>query len=179
MFFKVSESGDLRHIVIKGRSLNGAQEAWESIVAKSQQVSGDHEYQIVLDEYKGLAELVNEYNTVRVALSMLLYKVDYDLVALVGEYGIEIDTTSSESYKNSLYKAIKDSVNYQTLIQIQKKQLESEGKSTAPTKVTYEQLIAGLTMVLKFNVPSDITLALYNEYTKQIRSHGRRTDKEE
>lgn len=180
-YLKIIETNDLKHLVIKGKLTKQATIIWETITRENEKHNGGNTYDVLLNLFKGLGELISEYNEIRITLWSLMKRYDKDLVESMREKGFDIDDTNSETYRVTLLNCIQRSNNYATRIKMKRNEIELETPEEKEVKqVSFEELIANLSMHLSLTIPSDITLALFNAYHKEIKNgRARRTDREE
>lgn len=183
IYLRIIETNNLSLLVVTGKQDETVSLVWETITRENEQHNGGNTYSMLLEHFQSLGELVSEYNQVRVMLWALLKKCNREYIAVLEELGFTFDLTDSATYKESLLNAIARSRNYETKIRSKRNEIESEipDDQQKTEQPTFEELMANLTMHLKFNLPDDLTLSRFNAYQKEIKRHGRgtRPDKEE
>jgi len=139
LYLEIAASNDYKRLVISGKATDQERlQAWERIIQKNYEVNGGFDYLNYKDTLQAYGRLVAEYNLIRCYLIKLVFLVDNDYIAFLGERGYKIKTA------NSIIK-------------------ESSGEVT-----TFEGIMAGLSMSLGFEIKDDITLLRFNEYKKLI-----------
>jgi len=156
--------------------INNNSEAWEEIVRRNCIANEVHEYKNYIDAMRSLALLSNKYIAIKAHVDRLSIpvfgggEISGDSVLYLNSIGIEVDTTSKESYVASLLAALKKRENMMTRINMQRKELE---KIITQTKVTeekgIEQILAVLSYNIGFPIGDNVTLARFNEYNKLVK----------
>lgn len=174
IYLNIIETNDLNLLIKKGKLDINAGLAWELITKENEAANGGNSYSIMFEHYKSLAELVAEYNEIRITLWALLYKVDHEKVDRMRELGFKIDCTTTETYKITLYNCIRNSKNYSTKIKMKRNEIDAEMPKSEQQKVSFNEVMASLTRHIGFNLPDDITLARFNAQVKEL-NNGRAT----
>lgn len=165
---KISETGDLSLLRVSGPLNHKAVEKWERILKENERANGSFVYNILLDEYKVLSELLSEYNVIRAMLILLHYQIDDECIAYLADRNYFVDKKDSVLYAQSLKLISYVSSNYETRIRVKYNEIKAELPKDIDTvvAVTYDDLMAGM-MVRGIPVPEDVTLARFNAIKKQ------------
>jgi hypothetical protein len=170
----ISEGGNFRLVIRSGIATDTQCVAmWEKIVQDNNKVTGSQEYNSYLKSFRAYNRLLQEFTAVRAHLVILCYALDFQAIKYVRSRGYAIDTTNSQIYAESLYRAIRKCDNLQTRIAMQRNDLELTQDSAPKRKENFESLMAGLSLELGYTVPDEITLARYNEYSKLLERRHR------
>ena len=154
--------------------LNGLDyaEAWEEIVKKNGEATGNKSYGQFLDLSIKRLKYLNEYVIVRALLVKLTIREDAGDINELNKRGYKIDVAD---YKQTVENAFRKCNNLSTKIGTT---VATLNKLTGDSKanISFDTLLAELSSSLGFVVNEDITLARYNEYNKVIlkkKSNGR------
>jgi hypothetical protein len=143
-------------------------QAWEKIVQKNYEVNGGFDYLNYKDTLQAYGRLVAEYNLIRCYLIKLVFMVDNDYIAFLGDRGYKIKTTNSIEYAESINACLIRSENLITRMTMKANELKQYIMESSGDLTTFEGIMAGLSMSLGFEIKDDITLLRFNEYKKLI-----------
>lgn len=173
---------DLKKLISSGKaSEKQLSKAWEAIIRKNYEVNGGFDYINYCDLVEGYAQLLAEYNYVRCTLIQLMFMVDDSYIDELSKRGYNIDTSNSIAYAKSINSALTRSENIVTRLTMKANEINGLIEEHGGSKpASFEEIMAGLSMSLKFSVPEEITLARFNEYKKiisernqKVTEHGR------
>lgn len=168
----IAKSGNLELLVISGKwSAEELNEAWEKIVLRNAEENGDMEIVNYVELLQAYGKLVSDYTLVKASLFKLLLVVDDATVAWLAtkRYKIKTDGTHNE-FLASINAALAKSNSYITHITARKLELEKLlASQSEKSQHTIEQALAALSAGLGFSVPTDVTLARFNEYKKVLK----------
>ncbi len=149
-------------------------EKWEELVRENYKLNGGFDYLNYCDVIEGYNHLIADYNVVKCTLIELMFFVDDNYIKELREKGYNIDTTDSLAYVKSINSAMHRSDNLITRMKMKANEIEGmipkEGKKAA----TFEEIMAGLTVCLEFDLPEDLKLARFNEYKKIINERNQK-----
>jgi len=143
---------------------------WEEILKRAGEVNNNYGYSNIFAKHSAYARYYQEHLYVKTIIMYLLTTIDDNYVAVLQSKGYKLDLKNERSYVVSLHAALRKCENLITKMVMKQKELMSEGeKNKSHLKPpSLEQLIAGISAELGFEVHEDITLARYNEYKKII-----------
>jgi hypothetical protein len=180
IFIDVAQTSEYVKVVKNGQATaEQCMEAWEAIVKRNADVTGNMGYNGYLNETFVYADMLSEYLFMRAALTKLLYVIDYPLIQEVRDKGYSIDLgeqddtaqARSQKYADSLYATSRQVDNIATRIKMHynKMALNTVDKSEGGG---FDETIANLNMAIGFVETDNITLARYNEYCKMIKKRA-------
>ncbi|MFN9913414.1 MAG: hypothetical protein ACK53L_12560, partial [Pirellulaceae bacterium] len=121
--------------------------------------------------------LLSDYNYVRATLIQLMFVVDDNYIEELRNKGYRIDTTDSLKYAESISNALRRSENLITRMKMKSNEISDMiGRDGGSKGATFEEIMAGLSLALKFAVPEDIKLSRFNEYKKIISERNQKLD---
>lgn len=167
---------DLKKLLIKGKaSEKELSEQWEKIIRRNYEVNGGFDYINYCDLIEGYARILAEYNVVRSLLIQLMFVVDDNYIAELEEKGYKIDTSNTIAYAESINRAFTRSENLITRLTMKSNEIsEMIAEQGGSKAASFEEIMAGLSLSLKFAVSEDITLARFNEYKKIINERNQK-----
>jgi hypothetical protein len=169
LYLEIAASNDYKRLVISGKATDQERlQAWERIIQKNYEVNGGFDYLNYKDTLQAYGRLVAEYNLIRCYLIKLVFLVDNDYIAFLGERGYKIKTANSIEYAESINACLIRSENLITRITMKANELKEYIKESSGEVTTFEGIMAGLSMSLGFEIKDDITLLRFNEYKKLI-----------
>lgn len=187
LFIEVAESADYMRLVMEGEcSIDECFEQWEKLIQENSRINGNAEYRSYYDNLKHYNKLLADFNVIKATITILYFEIDNEMIEYLNAKGYKISTKSSVDYANSLNAAMNKSNNLITKIEMRYKAIvrASEQSKGSNRQITFEVLMANLTIALGFTVDDSLTLARYNEYNKiikkknaesrnhKVRSHG-------
>lgn len=167
---EIAQTGNTNLLVITGGpSDKELAEGWEKIIKRNSQVNGlglDN----YLDNYKTYAQLLGDYEKVKLSLMQLLMVVDDDVIAYLKSKGYVIDTSTSSSYNKSIQNAMQKCKNILTKLKTRYNQIQQANKDNdkAP-QTSIEEILANISVSIGFSVGMDVTLARFNEYKRIVK----------
>lgn len=171
----IAETADYMALVVDGKpTIDESFEQWELLIQKNSEINGNAEYRSYYENLKHYNRLLNDFNVIKCTLTILHFEVDNSMIAYLATKGYKIDTSSSELYLKSLTAALNKSNNLISKIEMRAKALTkaAEQSKGSNQQVTFEILMANLTISLGFTVDDSLTLARYNEYNKIIKKNN-------
>jgi hypothetical protein len=181
LYFEIAKSGEFTKLVISGNaSIEQCLEAWELIIKKQQQITGNNQYNAFFRLNKGYLINLNDYTLIRACLILTginnLFP-DYEYIQILKEKGYPIDLSSPESIVNSVNVGLQKCEKLITKATTKRKEIELLIKqSETSEEIGFEQVIANLNYQLGFNIDDNLTLARYNEYQKIIKAKQKATE---
>jgi hypothetical protein len=173
MYLKVLETGDYMLLAIADDcTLDECFEQWEEIVKRTGDATGEGGYRSYFEKLKSYAKLVNDFNQIKINLTVLYFQIDIDCLVYLRKKGYKINTSSNEKYLQSLNDAMHRSDNIISKILSKHKEIQKAvGERKGSNKqMGFEEMMAHLKMNLEMQVSDDVTLARYNEYYKIIKA---------
>lgn len=149
-------------------------DAWETIIRRNSRINGTAEFDSYLNDLKGYAQYMADYNTIKSMLHILLYEVDDNYIAYLKTRGYYINTGGAAAYKQSVYNCIQQSENIKSKIRSKMKAIEKRSAEAGPPS-SFEEIMASLCAALGFHVPDDLKLARYNQYLKLLKDRNKPT----
>lgn len=183
LFIEVAETADYMLLTLDGKpTIDECFEQWEKIIQENSKINGSSEYRSYYDNLKHYNRLLRDFNVIKATITILYFEVDNDMVDYLASKGYKIITTGpnvNENYVKSLNEALNKSNNLITKIEIRYKAIvkANEQSKGSNQQVTFEVLMANLTMSLGFTIDDSLTLARYNEYNKIIKKKNEQTHK--
>lgn len=151
-------------------------EIWQGIIEENAKANGTGTTSAFLRIFQLLNYLIAEYLGVRAALWKSMFIIDNDTIEFLKSKGYHLKADplvdTRHTYRDSIVECLNLVENTKTRIIMERKKLLriSNGNSDGPVQsITYEEIIANITDALGFQVPGDLTLALFNEYKKVIK----------
>ncbi len=178
LYLEIAASLDFKRLVINGKARESELvEAWEFIIRKNYEVNGGFDYINYCDLIDGYNSLLSDYNYVRATLIQLMFVVDDNYIEELRNKGYRIDTTDSLKYAESISNALRRSENLITRMKMKSNEISDMiGRDGGSKGATFEEIMAGLSLALKFAVPEDIKLSRFNEYKKMISERNQKLD---
>lgn len=171
LFIEIAGSGQLNRLLIRGRASNDELvQAFENIVKRNSEVSGNFQYMTYFQLLKSYAQYIAEYTITRAMLIKLAYVLDFATIQAVRRRGYRINTQNTATYAESLTAGLHRVSNLITRATMKRKEIEKFNAPNDNNAETFESILANLSYNLGFIVPETITLAAYNEYKKIIRT---------
>ena len=169
---------DLKKLIVKGKaSESELNEAWEFLIRKNYQVNGGFDYINYVDLVQGYNQIMAEYNVIRCTLIQLMFCVDDNYISELKDKGYRIDTTNSITYIESINAALRRSENLITRLKMKSNEIQDMmGKQGGERASSFEEIMAGLSLALKFAVPEDLKLSRFNEYKKIINERNSKVE---
>jgi len=169
LYLEITESGDYQKLVIEG-SVTGAECAaqWEKIIQKNYETNGGFDYINYKDTLQSYGRLVAEYNLIRCYLVKLIFMVDDDYIAFLGERGYRIDKSSNQAYIDTINACLIRSENLITRMTMKANELKSYIPESKGSVTSFDGIIASLSLCLGYEVSDNISLLRFNEYKKLI-----------
>jgi hypothetical protein len=149
-------------------------DAWETIIRRNSRINGTAEFDSYLNDMKGYAQYLADFNTIKAMLHVLLYQIDDNYIAYLKTRGYYINTIGGASYKQSIYNCIQQSENIKSKIRSKLKAIEKRS-AEAGTPASFEEIMASLCAALGFHVPDDLKLSRYNQYLKLLKDRNKPT----
>jgi len=179
MFIEVAETSDYKKLIKRGEPTEDqCAEAWENIIQRNGQNSGNQGYNNHLNDANTYTALLSEYLFMRSALTKLLYVIDYQLIKYCEKnFGYRFALTSTEDYAQSLFAVSRRVDSLATRIKMHQNKMQAASTVQQSGKSSFHEAIAVLIDAFKVDFRDDITLAKYNELVKilkQRHKHGNR-----
>lgn len=150
---------------------------WEQIVKQNGEENGNYEYDNYFNTYKSCYRLTAEYVQVKSMLISLVYKLNWTYIHELRDMGYnlaieKIGTVEEQNtnFANSLSNALKKVENLTTKITSKRKEIETMFKEGNGKGSSYMQLLASINASLGFTVDKDISLSMFNEYKKILKT---------
>lgn len=180
LYYQILESKDFSLLCRKGKP-SRLEERWEEIVKAVEKFNNSLWYFNHLDDLRDLRYIMSKYLIIKASLNLLLYKPNKTVVKeLAEEHDVKIDMTNSATYALSLFNALQNVENFITKLNMKKNEMNlGEEDGEKKSKVTFDSVMANLSMNLGFVIPEDITLARFNEYNKSLQEKNRPKMKED
>lgn len=178
IFIDIAQTSEYTKLVKQGIAGDDeCAEAWEAIVKKNADVTGNLGYSGYFNDAMAYADMLSEYLFMRAALTKLLYVIDYPLIQMVRDKGYVIDLDNSQKYADSLYATSRRVDNIATRIKMHynRMALNTVGKTEGGG---FDEAMSNLNLALGFVETDNITLARYNEYCKMIKKRQAKTKPE-
>lgn len=178
LYLEIAASLDFKRLILKGKAKESElMEAWELIIRKNYEVNGGFDYINYCDLIDGYNSLLSDYNYVRATLIQLMFVVDDNYIEELRNKGYKIDTSDSIKYAESIAAALRRSENLITRLKMKSNEIsEMIGRDGGSSPASFEEIMAGLSLALKFAVPEDIKLSRFNEYKKIITERNQKVD---
>ena len=178
-YMAIATTGDVSLLVVSG---NLQREflllRWEEIVRINSQAAGDFTYDSYFQLLKAYAQLIANYTIAKLSLWKLAFVVDMDYVQDLRKRGFKINVDSTALYAESITANLHKVDNLITRANMKRGELERFAKEEGGRRVSFEEVIANISVALGFEVHNDITLARFNEYRsiirKKIAANGQR-----
>lgn len=170
LYFEIAEKGCLEKLAkIKNVKKVILQQAWENILKRNSKENNNFSYELYFTTAQNYTLLVNEYNLIKACLLKLMIRADKGVIQLLKDRGYVIKMSSETAYLKSLEEANTRSNNLLTKIMTRRKELDRLTKNEQTEQVTLAKAISSVNTALKWPaVNEDTTLALYNEYKKNV-----------
>jgi hypothetical protein len=170
LYLNICETGDYTLLIKKGvAGYEQCAEKWDIIVKTNAEATGNTSYSNYFYSMQAIALLQREFLWVKYCVLKLAFVVDDETISKLKKRGYKINTATASGYVESLNNISRRADNLQTRIKLKERELEHLMKGEDNGTVTVESLLAGISAELGFTIPSDITLARYNEYQKIIK----------
>lgn len=168
LYLNLFETKTYKDLVIEGQATaEQCAQAWEKIVTKNSEAVGNLSMSAHLDNYRTFVQFMADYNFIKATLMLLLLRVDDKDISMLETKGYKIITDKGQrKYEESIEAALRRSDNLVTRIRMKHNELMVSGGDNK--KVSFEELIANLNLILGFEVNDNITLARFNEYNKLL-----------
>lgn len=156
-------------------------EAWEAIVKKQQEVTGNNQYTAFFRLNKGYLIHLNDHILIRACLILIAISEnpEQEYFDILKDKGYNIDTSSQEAINNSIDAGLHKCDNLITKATSKRKEIDTILKqSDTGEAMGFEGVIANLNYNLGFNVDENITLSRFNEYQKIIKARNKPAEKE-
>jgi len=152
---------------------------WEKIIQQNSKINGNAEYRSYYDNLKHYNKLLRDFNLIKATITLLYFMVDNSMIDFLNSKGYKISKKSSAEYANSLNAAMNKSNSLITKIEMRYKAIvkANEQSKGSNQQVTFETLMANLTIALGFPIDDSLTLARYNEYNKIIKKRNEQNRK--
>lgn len=180
LFISIAETANYLLLSIDGSSdINDCFDQWEKIVQQNSKVNGNAEYRSYYDNLYHYNKLLKDFNAIKATITILYFEVDNDLISYLDSKGYKISTHTSLAYVESLNAAMNKSNQLITKIEMRSKAIlkANEQSKGSNQQLTFETLMANLTIALGFNIDDSITLARYNDYNKIIKKNNEQNRK--
>jgi hypothetical protein len=160
-------------------SIDECFDQWEKIIQQNSKINGNAEYRSYYDNLKHYNKLLRDFNLVKATITILYFEIDNSMIDYLASKGYKISTRSNVEYVNSLNAAMNKSNNLISKIEMRYKAIvkANEQSKGSNQQVTFETLMANLTIALGFPLDDSLTLARYNEYNKIIKKRNEQNRK--
>jgi hypothetical protein len=174
-YLTIAQTMDLKGLLIKGKaSEKELFEKWEELVRENYKLNGGFDYLNYCDVIEGYNYLIAEYNVVKCTLIQLMFFVDDNYISELNEKGYRIDTKDSLSYVQSINAAMRKSDGLITRMKMKSNEIAGMLPKDGQKAATFEEIMAGLTICLEFDLPEGLKLARFNEYKKIINERNQK-----
>jgi hypothetical protein len=175
LYFDIANTGDFIRLVKEGKSDNEqCLIAWEAIIKKQQEITGNNQYNAFFRLNKGYLLNLNDYTLIRACLILTGINnifPDYEYIKILKEKGYNIDTSTPETIIDSVNGGLQKCDGLITKATTKRKEIEMiMNQNESKDKVGFESAIANLNYQLGFNVDDNLTLSRFNEYQKIIKA---------
>lgn len=164
----------MKMVISGSASADQAFDAWETIIRRNSRLNGTSEFDSYLNDLKGYAQYLADFNTIKSMLHVLLFEIDDGYIDYLKSRGYYINTSGARAYEESLYRCIQQSENIKSKIKSKLKALEKRSAEAGPP-TSFEEIMASLCAALGFHVPDDLKLARYNQYLKLLKDRNKPT----
>jgi hypothetical protein len=165
----IAKTNDLTLLIKKGKTnIEDCLIAWERIVQSTCKATRTFEYDTKFNNLAQYNKLLYDFILVKGSLLRLCLKYNKEDVAFLKGKNYKIDTSSNEAYADSLQLMLRRSDNIITKLNSKKNEIAASNQEGDTRPVEFEELIAGISAELGFEVSTEVTLARYNEYRKIV-----------
>lgn len=188
-YIEIAGNGLLEMLIVSGKPTDEELvEAWELIIQKNGENSGENRYDAYMQLVKAHSEIIAKQTTVAILLEILWWQ-NPPLMRYVTEVrneGYRIDTANSEAYKKSIEAAKRKCSGLKTRAEMARKEIQRQFKPTEGGQKDYsfEEIVASLRLdlgkaqILVIIDGEKLTLSEYNTYRKAIREYVRAVTKQ-
>ena len=180
-YVDILKTGNKRLLVIAGNPTETALlEEWEKIVLQNSKANDEFELSNYIDTLLNYKRLRTEYNLINAYLYKLLQVPDDEAFRYLKRKGYKIEVSKGNGpYIESIKAALHRATSYITQIKAHEKEMEQAVSKAADSQsVSVEQVLATISASLGFNVPTDVTLARFNEFKKIVRQKNKPVEKD-
>lgn len=171
-YLEIGATGNYHLLIVSGEFNDKELEKhFEEITKRNAQQNNDFAYQAYYNNIKTYGQLIEEYELVKLELSKLKIVIDDDSIGFLKDKGYRIDINGTATrYAQTIQAAEARSNSILTKIQMKANELKLEAEKADKNKSEgIEEVLAGMSTVLGWNIPSDITLARFNKYRKIVK----------
>ncbi len=185
-YIEIANGGDFKKLLVSGEfEIEQAVKVWESIVNRNDSGAAS-KYNKVFKAHKSYTDLYHTYVYIKACFLKLYFQavmrfepIEDELIIFLEQEGYKID---KGDYHNSIITGLNKSNNFVSRLTAKENELDkltgNNGKVIKSKKpVTFEELMASITIDLGFVVSDDITLSRYNEYCKVINAKRKAEEK--
>lgn len=153
-------------------------DAWEKVMVSNEKAGNSNHLMNYRDLSQSYLQLIREHQLIKACiLKLSIVHGDKECIETLRENGYFIDTKDKFAYFTTLTNSLSNSNNLITQIMMKRNELDKLSEADKKNKIEFEDMIAEVSFSLKFQLPTDITLAQYNAYVKSLNkrnTHGRR-----
>lgn len=170
-YVEIATSGDLKGLIVSGSpTQDELVERWEQIIQDNGKHNGDFHYDTYFQLLQGYSQLLAQHTIINCHLLKMTFVIDWESIEAVRAEGYKINTSTSESYADSLSNAKRKASNLITRYEMKRKEIERIYGGKAETKaVGIEEILGNLEFLMDSPGSLDaekITLAKYNTLKK-------------
>lgn len=151
---------------------------WNDIILEYAELDNNLEIHGSFENQKVIYQLENLYVVIKAMIRTLMFITPHTKPARYGKtasktiddlskLGYKIDTSSSAAYAASISAADKRANSIISQVNIRKAEMDADNEGDYE-KISFEKTLSILNSSLGFQVPEDITVAMYCEYKKVI-----------